>query len=92
MTSVLVDDNPQDVPTDARTDTGAGTGPHDRGLRRFVAAVVIGFGTVTIPYLLILWDLWTGRFDLFRQLNPDNFYDLQGHAILEGHLWSRKAR
>ena len=90
MTSVLVDDNPQDVPTDARTDAGAGAGPHDRGLRRFVAAVVIGFGAVTIPYLLILWDLWTGRFDLFRQLNPDNFYDLQGHAILEGHLWVPK--
>ncbi len=90
MTSVLVSDNPQDIPTDARTDAGAGAGPHDRGLRRFVAAVVIGFGAVTVPYLLVLWDLWTGRFDVFRQLNPDNFYDLQGHAMLEGHLWVPK--
>ena len=87
MTSVLVDDNPRDVPADARTDPVGGAGPDDRGLRRFVAAVVIGFGAVTVPYLVVLWDLWTGRFDVFRQFNPDNFYDLQGRAMLAGHLW-----
>ena len=90
MTSALVDDNPQEIPTGAPTDAVADPGPGDRGLRRFVIAAVVGFGAVTIPYVLVLWDLWTGRFDLFRQLNPDNFYDLQGHAMLAGHLWVPK--
>lgn len=58
-----------------------------RGIHRFVIAVTGFFVAVTVPYLWVLWDLWTGKVDVLRQYDPDNFYDLQGHALLSGHLW-----
>ena len=86
MTSVLVDDNPQDVPTDARTDTGAGAGPHDRGLRRFVAAVVIGMARSPSPTSGSSGTC--GRPDRpVPVAEPENFYDLQAQAMLDGHLY-----
>jgi hypothetical protein len=59
----------------------------DRDRRRFTAAVAIGFAVVTIPYVWILWDLWTGTLDPTRQVSPDNFYDLQARAMFHGHLF-----
>jgi hypothetical protein len=85
MTPVLVDDRPGLAPFDSGLRAGADK--LDRGLRRFVVAVAVGFGAVTVPFLWVLWNLWTGRIDAFRRLSPDDFYDLQGHAMLAGHLW-----
>lgn len=59
--------------------------PRDR--HRFTVAVVIGFAVVSIPYLWILWDLWTGTADPSRQYSPSNFYDLQARAMFAGHLY-----
>jgi hypothetical protein len=59
----------------------------DRDRRRFTLAVAIGFAVVTLPFLWILWDLWTGTYDLTRQFGPDNFYDLQARAMFHGHLY-----
>ncbi len=59
----------------------------ERDRRRFTAAVAIGFAVVSIPYLWILWDLWTGTYDLTRQVPPGNFYDLQARAMFHGHLY-----
>ncbi|MGP0108685.1 MAG: hypothetical protein ACLPR9_07460 [Acidimicrobiales bacterium] len=57
------------------------------GRHRFTVAVVIGLAVVGIPYLWILWDLWTGTVNPFRQYSPDNFYDLQARAMFAGHLY-----
>jgi hypothetical protein len=61
------------------------------GVRRFTSAVAIGWAVVTIPYLWVLTDLWSGSPSLFRTVLPDhslsNFYDLQARAMFSGHLW-----
>ena len=81
----MVDDRTDELVDGPATDDGVAA--PDRGLRRYVVAVSVGMAAVTVPYLWVLWDLWTGRIDAFRQLSPDNFYDLQGRALLAGHLW-----
>ena len=59
----------------------------DVSRRRFARATVIGLAAVGIPYLWILWDLWTSTYDPLRRVSPSDFYDLQGHAMLAGHLY-----
>ena len=61
--------------------------PLQRDRRRFVSAVTAGMAIVTVPYLWILWDLWTGQPSLLRWVGSGQFYDLQGRAILAGHLY-----
>ena len=47
------------------------------GVRRFVLASVIGTGVAAVPFLWILWSLWTSP-SYFRKLNSEaNFYDLE---------------
>ena len=41
---------------------------------------------MTLPFLWVLWDLWTGKVDPLRAVSPSNFYDLQGRAMLGGHF------
>jgi hypothetical protein len=64
------------------------------GRRRFTIACSVGFGIVTIPFTWILFVLWNGSFDLFRNAYPNgyagNFYSLQARAILTGHLYVPK--
>jgi hypothetical protein len=55
--------------------------------RRFTRAVLIGIAVVTVPYLWVLWDLFSGGADFFRSVAPDNFYDLQARALFHGHLY-----
>ena len=59
----------------------------DQNRGRFALAVSIALMIVTIPYLWILWDLWSSSANPLRQLSPDNFYDLQARAMLAGHLY-----
>jgi hypothetical protein len=59
----------------------------DRSRHRFTVAVVVALGAVSLPYLWILWDLWTSTADAFRSVAPANFYDLQARAMLAGHLY-----
>ena len=58
-----------------------------QGRRRFTVAVVVGQVVVGVPYLWVLWNLWSGTTTPLRLLSPDNFYDLQARAMLSGHLY-----
>ncbi len=60
--------------------------PVELGRKRFVVAVSIGQALAAIPCLWVLASLWTGGGGL-RTVEPGQFYDLQGRAILAGHLW-----
>jgi hypothetical protein len=59
---------------------------YQRGRRRFTISVTIGFLAVTIPYIWVLFDDWTGTLNPFRQVVDGNLYDVQGRAMLGGHL------
>ena len=50
-----------------------------------VAAVL----SACVPYLWVLWDLWSGRVDPLRVNGGDHnpIYDVQAHALMHGHLW-----
>jgi hypothetical protein len=41
---------------------------------------------VSVPYLWVLWDLWTGTPSGLRGVNPSDFYELQARAMFHGHL------
>jgi len=56
------------------------------GRRRFTIAVVTGIVLVGVPYLWVLWDLWSGAPSPLRAAAPSNFYELQARAMLHGHL------
>ncbi len=58
-----------------------------RGLRRFVVSVTAALAVVTVPFLWVLWDLWTGGVNALRSVAPSNFYELQARAMFHGHLW-----
>ena len=77
------------IPADdsAVTDPSSPRDRTDESRRRFTLAASIAFTIVTIPYLWILWDLWSSSANPLRQLSPDNFYDVQARAMLAGHLY-----
>ena len=66
-----------------------GEGAVDR--RRFTISVVVGLAIAAVPFLWILWDLWTGDVDPLRRVSfQSNFFDLQTRALLDGHLYLPK--
>jgi hypothetical protein len=73
------------VAADGEAPSGIATGR--RGVRRYALVTAGALAIVTLPYLWILWDLWTGSVDPLRSVSPSDFYDLQGRAILSGHLY-----
>ena len=83
MTGVLTESQPVG---EERPEPAAAAAP-DRSLRRFVVAVTVALGAVTIPYLWVLWDLWTGGLHGLRSVAPANFYALQARAMFHGHLY-----
>jgi hypothetical protein len=62
----------------------------EQSKRRFTIAVCIGTAFVSLPYLWVLWDLWTGTATGLRSVQPDNFYELQARGMFAGHLWVSK--
>jgi hypothetical protein len=66
-----------------------GVDPIEQGRKRFTIAVCVGQLVAAIPYFWVLTVLWTGTISQFRTVAPGGFYDLQGRAILHGHLWVR---
>jgi len=58
-----------------------------RSRRRFTIGVSVGTAIVSLPYLWVLWDLWTGSVTGLRSVQPDNFYELQARGMFAGHLW-----
>jgi len=57
------------------------------GRRRFTMAVVVGMAVVTIPYLWVLWDLWSPGPSALRPVAPGFFYDMQARALFHGHFY-----
>ncbi len=62
-----------------------------RNVRRFQVAALAAVLAASVPYLWVLWDLWTGSVDPLR-INESKFapgsviYDVQARALLHGHL------
>jgi hypothetical protein len=55
--------------------------------RRFARFAGAGVALTSVPYLWVLWDLWSGGVDPLRAEPFDsNFYDLQVRAIFAGRL------
>ena len=59
------------------------------GVQRYQAVAILAFTAAAIPYLWVLWDLWTGTVNPLRVNNTDDnpIYDVQARAIMHGHLW-----
>ncbi len=73
------------VPSESEETTGADDAVYRTSRRRFTIAVLIGVGVMAIPYLWVLWDLWSG-FSFLRSAPTNFFYDIQARAIFHGHL------
>jgi hypothetical protein len=60
-----------------------------QALRRFRTTCVVAIIAAAIPYLWVLWDLWSGTVDPLRVNGTDHnpIYDVQARAIMHGHLW-----
>ncbi len=59
------------------------------GARRFQIVSVCAIAAAAIPYLWVLWDLWTGTINPLRSNGANDIpvYDAQARAIMHGHLW-----
>jgi hypothetical protein len=71
------------VVADPRRRSVAAPGP-----QRFAWFAAAGVALTSVPYLWVLWDLWTGGVDPLRsEPSYADFYDLQARAIFAGHLY-----
>src|ERR1700733_6596094 len=57
-----------------------------RGRPYFPLALLVAMGVMAVPYLWVLWDLWSHSADPFRGAPTDYFYDLQARAMFHGKL------
>ena len=59
------------------------------GVWRYQAVAVLAITAAAIPYLWVLWDLWTGTVNPMRVNGTDDnpIYDVQARAIMHGHFW-----
>lgn len=59
------------------------------GVRRYQVVCVAAVVCAGVPYLWVLWDLWSGRVDPLRVngRERDPIYDVQARALMHGHLW-----
>ncbi len=60
-------------------------------VRRFQLVAVVAVVGASVPYLWVLWDLWTGSIDPLRsdesKIAPGSvIYDVQARALIHGHL------
>lgn len=56
-------------------------------MQRFFLVSLASFCVAAPFYLWVLWDLWSSTPNPLRRTSPANFYDLQAHAIVHGHLY-----
>ncbi len=63
----------------------------DPDLQRFKLTAVIALAVGAVPFLWVLWDLWTGNINLSARPGAP-VYDLQALAIMHGHLWVPKGK
>ena len=81
--STLSSPDPIASETAPRVESNQSAGGH----LRFARFALAGVGLTAVPYLWVLWDLWTGRVNPLRaEAFDSNFYDLQARAIFSGRL------
>jgi hypothetical protein len=60
----------------------------DGSRRRFTCSAVVGVVVASVPFLWILTNEWTGKYNLLRaNAGPHAFYDEQAQSMIHGHLW-----
>jgi hypothetical protein len=60
----------------------------DGSRRRFTCSAVVGVVVASVPFLWILTNEWTGKYNLLRaNAGPNFFYDEQAQSMIHGHLW-----
>jgi len=64
----------------------------DSDLQRFKLTAVIALAVAALPFVWVLWDLWSGSINPLRTAGASRFYDLQAQAMLHGHLWIPKGK
>jgi hypothetical protein len=88
MVDIATEEAPPPAPA---VEAGEATAAVAHERRRFCISLAIGAAVILIPYLWVLTDLWNPRPSLFRTVIPShtlsNFYELQGRALLAGHLY-----
>lgn len=75
---------PGTAPPEAEERSDGGIG----GARRFRAVCIAVTLAATVPYLWVLWDLWSGTLSPLRLEGADAnpIYDVQARALMHGHL------
>ena len=53
---------------------------------------LIGVAVGALPFLWVLWDLWTSNINVLRTAGAGRIYDLQSLAIMHGRLWVPRGR
>ena len=95
MVEVTTQDAQDLLPSSPATTTADVEAPAEKtDRRRFCVSLSVGAAVILVPYLWVLTDLWNRGPSLFRTVVSDhrlsNFYDLQGRALLAGHLYLPK--
>jgi len=67
-------------------------GVADPNLQRFRFTALIALAVSAVPFLWVLWDLWTGSINVLRTAGAARIYDLQAQAMMHGHLWVPKGK
>jgi hypothetical protein len=79
------------LPPEQLADAVDAAAPATNDRRRFCLALSVGAAVVLVPYLWVLTVLWNRSASLSRTVAPhhllSNFYELQGRALLAGHLY-----
>ena len=89
MSKVSTEERPLILALGGSLADSEGTQTSDR--TRFCISLSIGAAIVLVPYLWVLTVLWNPGPSLLRTVLPShklsNFYELQGRALLAGHLY-----
>ncbi len=64
----------------------------DPDLHRFTITAAVAVAVGAVPFLWVLWDLWTGGINVLRTAGAARIYDLQALAMMHGHLWIPKGK
>ena len=85
-TAILDPQADRDVGGPKDTSPAADDAVFRMGRRYFTVAVLVAIGVMAIPFIWVLWDLWSSSADPFRGAPTDYFYDLQARAMFHGRL------
>jgi len=89
--AAIAEGQDEELATDVPTGSRSPPPPTPRNARRFQAVALGAVAAACVPYLWVLWDLWTGTVDPLRinesKTAPGSvIYDVQAQALLHGHF------